>query len=106
MQIIKEGYVTRVLNTCPDLDINDIVSERSGDEHNILAVVGKHVLDKTAFGYEVLLITGDDAEPYDQYKNFEDAIVDLTILESVTITEEQKICILVDELEQQFENLQ
>ena len=95
MKIIKEGYVTRVMSKNPDLDINDIVGERSGERHNIIAVVGQWVLDKTSHGYQVLYITSDDAEPYSSYRNLDQAIADLNTLEKIEITQDQKIDILV-----------
>lgn len=74
--IIKQGLCTRIKDNCPDLDYENILSERTGEHHHkIIAVCGRHMIEFTeANRYVLWYLTLDEAEPYSTYRTLEQAI--------------------------------
>lgn len=72
--VIHSGFLTRLKSRNPDMTYDDLLSERTGEEHNVLAVAGNYAIIQEDSRYTVVLVNSNEAEPCSSFNTYDAAV--------------------------------
>lgn len=79
--VIKPGIIARLNARIPDLSLEDLIEERTGeDPGKVVYAAGRYAITERKKKYTVLYVTGDDAVSEGSFTVYKDALNRVTEL--------------------------